>query len=115
MNCRTCPAYNMRMQWAAARNIRCCIVLALAAAATVAAVSTRAQPAVQPPPPPPLSSIRVTAEARVTARPDRVQIDLGVVTHAATSQEAAAENARRADAVLAAVRKALGGAGVLKT
>ena len=90
-------------------------MLAAAAAVAVAAVSARAQPAVQPPPAPPLSSIRVTAEARVTAKPDRVQIDLGVVTHAATSQEAAAENARQADAVLAAVRKALGAAGVLKT
>jgi uncharacterized protein YggE len=86
-------------------------VLALAAAV---AVAVRAQPPPQPPPPP-LSSIRVTAEARVTAKPDRVQIDLGVVTHAATSQEASAENARQADAVLAAVRKALAGAGVLKT
>jgi uncharacterized protein len=104
------------MRSPAARNIKCCIVLALAAAVAAAAVTARAQPAVQPPPPPPpLSSIRVTAEARVTAKPDRVQIDLGVVTHAATSQQAAAENARQADAVLAAVRKALGGAGVLKT
>jgi uncharacterized protein len=69
----------------------------------------------QQPPQPQVSSIRVSAEARVTARPDRVQIDLGVVTKAATSQEAAADNARRADAVLAAVRKVLGSSGTLKT
>ena len=63
----------------------------------------------------PVSSIRVTADAQVTAKPDRVQIDLGVSTHAATSQEAAAQNARTLDAVLAAVRKAAGPAAVLKT
>jgi uncharacterized protein len=54
----------------------------------------------------PVSSIRVTGEARVTARPDRVQIDIGVTTRAPTSQEAAARNARDVDTVLAAVRKA---------
>jgi uncharacterized protein len=54
----------------------------------------------------PLSSIRVTGEARVTARPDRVQIDIGVTTRAPSSQEAATRNARDVDAVLAAVRKA---------
>jgi len=64
---------------------------------------------------PPVSSIRVTGDARVTAKPDRVQIDLGVTTHAATSQEAASQNARQVDAVLAAVRKAAGSAAVLKT
>ena len=36
---------------------------------------------------PPVSSIRVTGDAKVTARPDRVQIDIGVTTHAVTSQE----------------------------
>lgn len=86
-------------------------MLALAAAAVARAQTSPPPPA----PPPPLSSIRVTAEAHVTAQPDRVQIDVGVISHAATSQEAATENARKADAVLAAVRRALGGAGVLKT
>ncbi len=63
----------------------------------------------------PLSSIRVTGDARVTARPDRVQIDAGVSTRAATSQEAAAQNARAVEAVLAALRKAAGAGAVLKT
>ena len=98
----------MRMRSPAARNIRCCIVLSLAVAAVVRAQSP-------PPLPPALSSIRVSAEARVTARPDRAQIDVGVITHAATSQQAAAENARKADAVLAAVRRSLGTAAVLRT
>ena len=62
-----------------------------------------------------LSSIRVTGDAKITAKPDRVQIDLGVTTRATHSQEAAAQNAREVDAVLAAVRKAAGPAAVLKT
>ena len=66
-------------------------------------------------PPAPLSSIRVTGEARITAKPDRVQIDVGVSTHAATSQEAAAQNARELQSVLAALRKAAGAGAELKT
>jgi len=64
---------------------------------------------------PPVSSIRVSGDARVTAKPDRVQIDVGVTTRAAQSQDAAAQNARQVDAVLAAVRKAAGPNAVLKT
>src|SRR5215469_6900476 len=64
---------------------------------------------------PPVSSIRVTGDARVTAKPDRVQIDIGVTTRAPQSQDAAAQNARQVEAVLAAVRKAAGPAAVLKT
>jgi hypothetical protein len=62
-----------------------------------------------------LSSIRVTGDARVSAKPDRVQIDLGVQTQAPLSQDAAAANARQLDAVLAAVRKAAGAGAQLKT
>jgi uncharacterized protein len=108
MNCRTPRAYNMRMRSPAAANIKCCLLLGL-----VCAAAAHAQPA--PSPQAPLSSIRVTADARLTAKPDRVQIELGVITHAATSQEAAAQNARKADAVLTAVRKALGTGGTLRT
>jgi len=63
----------------------------------------------------PVSSIRVTGDARVTAKPDRVQIDVGVTSRAAQSQDAAAQNARQVDAVLTAVRKAAGSTAVLKT
>ncbi|HTL22314.1 MAG TPA: SIMPL domain-containing protein [Steroidobacteraceae bacterium] len=64
---------------------------------------------------PPLSSIRVTGDARVTAKPDRVQIDIGVTTRAALSQDAASQNAHAVDTVLAAVRKVAGPTAVLKT
>src|SRR6266513_3776031 len=91
-------------------NMRC-LVAAVMLACAVAVSPARAQPA----PASPVSSIRVTGDARVTARPDRVQIDIGVTTRAAQSQEAASQNAREVDAVLAAVRKATGPAAVLKT
>ena len=64
---------------------------------------------------PTLSSIRVTGDSKVTARPDRVQIDVGVTTRATHSQEAAQQNARDVDAMLAAVRKSAGPTAVLKT
>ena len=63
----------------------------------------------------PVSSIRVTGDARVSARPDRVQIDLGVQNQAPLSQDAAAANARQLDAVLTAVRKAAGPGAQLRT
>jgi uncharacterized protein YggE len=66
-------------------------------------------------PSPPLSSIRVTGDARVSAQPDRVQIDLGVQTQAPLSQDAAAANARQLAAVLTEVRKAAGPGAQLKT
>jgi uncharacterized protein len=88
--------------------MRCLVAVVLACA--VAASPVRAQQT----PVPPLSSIRVTGDAKVTAKPDRVQIDIGVTTRAAQSQEAASQNARQVDAVLAAVRKATPAA-VLRT
>jgi uncharacterized protein YggE len=88
--------------------MRCLVVVVLACA--VAASPLRAQQT----PLSPVSSIRVTGDAKVTARPDRVQIDIGVTTRAAQSQEAASQNARQVDAVLAAVRKVTPAA-VLKT
>jgi uncharacterized protein YggE len=46
----------------------------------------------------PVSSIRVTASANISAKPDRVQIDIGVSTRAPKSQDAASANARQVDA-----------------
>jgi uncharacterized protein len=98
----------MRMRSVGRVRVQQLVTTLLACATVLTASAQSVQPA-------PLSSIRVTADAKVTARPDRVQIDVGVTTHAASSQEAAAENARQVDAVLAAVRKAVGTAAVLKT
>jgi uncharacterized protein YggE len=89
-------------------NMRGLVAVVLACA--VGASPVRAQQ----PPLSPVSSIRVTGDAKVTAQPDRVQIDVGVTTRAAQSQEAASQNARQVEAVLAAVRKATPAA-VVKT
>jgi uncharacterized protein len=56
----------------------------------------------------PRPSIRATGEAIVTAKPDQAQIDLGVVTQAQNAQDAASQNAQRLEAVISALRKALG-------
>src|SRR2546430_16309841 len=90
-------------------NMRCVVAVMLACAVAVAPARAHPSPAS------PVSSIRVTGDAKVTARPDRVQIDIGVSTRAAQSQEAAEQNARQVDAVLAAVRKANGPTAGLKT
>ncbi|HYL00177.1 MAG TPA: SIMPL domain-containing protein [Steroidobacteraceae bacterium] len=88
-----------------------CAALLLASAALAAPAWGQAPAA----PAPTLSSIRVTGDARISARPDRVQIDLGVQTQAPLSADAASANARQLDAVLAAVRKAAGSAAQLRT
>jgi uncharacterized protein YggE len=92
------------------RPLSCAALLVASAAAAAPACAQAATVAT-----PTLSSIRVTGDARVTAQPDRVQIDLGVQTQAPLSQDAASGNARQLEAVLAAVRKAAGPGAQLKT
>jgi uncharacterized protein len=82
-------------------------LLMLAAAAMTPALALENAPT--------LSSIRVTGDSKVTAKPDRVQIDFGVTTRATHSQEAASQNARQLDAVLAAVKQAAGPTATFKT
>jgi uncharacterized protein YggE len=82
------------------------VSLVLALAATHASAQTMD---------PAASTIRVTGEASVTSRPDRAELDLGVVTRATTSQQAATENARVAQNVLAALRTALGPRATIET
>jgi uncharacterized protein YggE len=67
------------------------------------------------PPRPPVRAIRATGEAVVTATPDRAEMNVAVTTQAATAEQAAAENARKTEAVLAAVRKALEPGAEVKT
>lgn len=104
----------MRMRSAPSHVVRLrlpCAALLVASAAVVAPAWAQAAAV----PTPTLSSIRVTGEARVSAQPDRVQIDLGVQTQAPLSQDAASANARQLEAVLAAARKAAGPGAQLKT
>jgi uncharacterized protein YggE len=63
----------------------------------------------------PLSSIRVTGDATVSAKPERAQIDVGVLTQEKQSQNATTQNARQIDSVLAALHKLLGVDADIKT
>lgn len=63
----------------------------------------------------PRPSIRVTGEAVVMAKPDQAEIAIGVVTQAQTAKLAATQNARKLDAVIAALRKTLGQGSEIKT
>ncbi len=60
-------------------------------------------------------TIRATGEATVAAAPDRVQIDIGVLTQARTAAEAAAANATQSTAVLEKCKAIVGSAGRLRT
>jgi uncharacterized protein len=64
---------------------------------------------------PSVSTIRVTGHAILQARPNRVEIDLGVVTQGSQAGPTAAEDAVRLEAVLAALRKAVGDEADIKT
>jgi uncharacterized protein YggE len=63
----------------------------------------------------PRPSIRVMGEATITAKPDQAQIDIGVVTQAQNAQEAASQNAQKVDAVITALRTAMGAGADIKT
>ncbi len=63
----------------------------------------------------PLSSIRVTADSVVSAKPDRAQIDVGVLTQDKQSQAAATQNTRQIETVVTALRNLLGVDADIKT
>lgn len=60
-------------------------------------------------------SIRVSGEASVSVKPDQAEINVGVVTQAATAQVAAAQNAQKQDAIISQLRKTLGSNADIKT
>lgn len=62
--------------------------------------------AIAPSPEPP--QIRVTGTAVVSAEPEQAAVDFGVTTEGADAETAARENATKIDAVLRALRQALG-------
>jgi uncharacterized protein YggE len=51
----------------------------------------------------------------VTARPDQARIEVGVITKAQTAKDAAAQNAKQVDAVIAEVKKVAGPAAEIRT
>src|SRR5262245_23200216 len=84
----------------------------LAAGAGIAGSQAVAQGRDERPRPP---SITVSGEAMVSARPDRAQVDIGVITQAETADAASTDNRRRADAVFAQLRGTLGAGADIKT
>lgn len=93
--------------------MRLLVAFALAAASSWA----MAQPSPTYPPVPPQrpATIQVTGRAKVSQIPDRVYIDIGVTTQAAKSEAAAARNASRLSAVVAALKRAAGPGAQLTT
>lgn len=55
--------------------------------------------------PPAVPYLRVHGEATVSAPPDRMQMDIGVITQGSTSQAAADANAKQSNAVVEQLRK----------
>jgi uncharacterized protein YggE len=60
-------------------------------------------------------TVRVTASATTTAKPDLAEIDLGVSTDKPTAAAAIAENARKMEQIVAAMKKDAGAGGEVKT
>lgn len=85
----------------------------LAVALTAASSWAIAQPVPGRPPRP--ATIQVTGEAKVAETPNRVYIDVGVTTQAQKSDDAAAQNASRLAAVIAAAKHAAGSSAQLTT
>lgn len=59
--------------------------------------------------------VQTSGEATVTVRPDRAQIDVGVVTQADTSQAAVQQNAQKVEATMTRLRQLLGAGADIKT
>jgi uncharacterized protein YggE len=59
--------------------------------------------------------VGASGQATVSVKPDQAKLDVGVVTRAATAQDAAAQNASQVDAVLTQLRNVLGAAADIKT
>ena len=63
----------------------------------------------------PPGTIRVVGEATVTAKPDMAELDVGVISEAKTAEAASAENQKKMDRVIAALKKEVGAGGDVKT
>ena len=60
-------------------------------------------------------SIEASGSATITAQPDMASINVGVITQAATAQDAADQNAAAADAMIKALQAVLGNNGTIQT
>ncbi|HEV7136149.1 MAG TPA: SIMPL domain-containing protein [Steroidobacteraceae bacterium] len=91
------------------------LLAAIALAAASSWAMAQPSPAYPPGPPQRPATIQVTGRAKVPQIPDRVYIDIGVTTQAPKSEVAAARNARRLSAVIAALKHAAGSGAQLTT
>jgi uncharacterized protein YggE len=57
---------------------------------------------------PPPSTLTAIGEAKVSARPDRAEVVVGVTSTAKTAKDAAAQNAMRSEAMIGKLRSAMG-------
>ena len=62
--------------------------------------------------PPAVPYLRVHGEATVSAQPDRMQMDVGVITQGSTSQAAADANAKQSNTVVEQLRKLVAAANI---
>ena len=59
--------------------------------------------------------IRVSGEASVSIEPDQAEVTVGVITQAPTAQGASEANATKLDAVISAMKRAMGDQGTVET
>jgi uncharacterized protein len=59
--------------------------------------------------------VRANGEATVSAKPDRAEISIGVITQASSAQAAAIQNATQTTQVLSSLKQTLGSGGEIKT
>jgi uncharacterized protein YggE len=85
------------------------------ATAFIFAAIVFAQPNPNPNPLPNFPSVRAHGHATVSAKPDQVRIDIGVVSQGKTAQAAAAANATLFAEVMAALKKVVGTTGEIQT
>jgi uncharacterized protein len=60
-------------------------------------------------------SIQATGTATVSVKPDQVQLDVSVITLAATAAQAGQQNATQTNAMIAALQQVLGNSGTIQT
>ena len=59
--------------------------------------------------------VRATGEGVISIRPDQAKVNVGVVTNAATAEEASNQNATQTEAVIKALTGVLGSASPIRT
>jgi uncharacterized protein YggE len=63
----------------------------------------------------PVHFVRASGEAVVTAKPDRAEVSIGVMTHSQTAQRASEQNAAETTRVLDSLKKLVAASGDIKT